>query len=285
MRSAGGTAGRPSHRSGSPRCRVTCSMPAGAWPSSLDCAGTSRWPTISSDAPSPCARRSRPASGCPTSASTRWRSAPTGRPPTRSPQTPATACGAASVRPIGPAPSLIACSAPGCSPAGGSARSRPASRASTRSATTPARSGRTTRRSRRRVCGGTGFDEEANRLATALFEAAEHFQGYRLPELFCGFDRASTSVPVAYPVACSPQAWAAGAPYLLLQSMLGLEAHADRRELELRRPHLPTWLSRVTLTNVRVGDAAVDLLFHRWRGTTSAEVLRKVGDVSVTIRL
>jgi hypothetical protein len=67
--------------------------------------------------------------------------------------------------------------------------------------------------------------------------------------------------------------------------MLGLLAHADRRELELVRPHLPTWLGRVTLTNVRVGDAAVDLLFHRWRGATSAEVLRKVGDVSVTIRL
>jgi glycogen debranching enzyme len=130
-----------------------------------------------------------------------------------------------------------------------------------------------------------GFDDEANRLATSVLEAAEHFPGFRLPELFCGFDRATTGVPVAYPVACSPQAWAAGAPYLLLQSMLGLHAHADRQELELRRPDLPRWLSRVTLTNVRVGDGAVDLLFHRWRGTTSAEVLRKVGDISVTIRL
>jgi hypothetical protein len=41
----------------------------------------------------------------------------------------------------------------------------------------------------------------------------------------------------------------------------------------------------VNLTNLRVGDAAVDLLFHRWRGTTSAEVLRKVGDIAITIRL
>ena len=86
-------------------------------------------------------------------------------------------------------------------------------------------------------------------------------------------------------MACSPQAWAAGSTFLFLQTMLGLSAHADRRELELLRPQLPTWLGRVTITNLRVGDAAVDLLFHRWRGTTSAEVLRKVGDISVTIRL
>jgi glycogen debranching enzyme len=130
-----------------------------------------------------------------------------------------------------------------------------------------------------------GFHEEANRLIGAVFEAAGHFPAYRLPELFCGFDRAATDIPVSYPVACSPQAWAAGSTYHFLQMMLGLEAHAERRELVLRSPYLPSWLSRITLTNVRVGDAAVDLLFHRWRGTTSAEVLRKVGDIAVTIRL
>ena len=67
--------------------------------------------------------------------------------------------------------------------------------------------------------------------------------------------------------------------------MLGLRAHADRNELELWRPHLPTGSARSRSRNLRVGEAAVDLLFHRWRGTTSAEVLRKVGDVDVTIRL
>ena len=86
-------------------------------------------------------------------------------------------------------------------------------------------------------------------------------------------------------MACSPQAWAAGAPFLFLSTMLGLRAHADRGELELHHPHLPDWLGKVTLTDLRVGEASVDLLFHRWRGTTSAEVLRKVGDVAVTVRL
>ena len=130
-----------------------------------------------------------------------------------------------------------------------------------------------------------GFHDDASRFAGSIFEATQHFADFRLPELFCGFDRSRISVPVPYPVACSPQAWAAGAPLLFLRSMLGLRAIADRRELELVQPHLPTWLGKVTISNLRVGDATVDLLFHRWRGTTSAEVLRKDGDVAVTIRM
>jgi glycogen debranching enzyme len=130
-----------------------------------------------------------------------------------------------------------------------------------------------------------GFDDEANRLVGSVLEAAQRFPEYRLPELYCGFDRDDGQLPVPYPVACSPQAWAAGAPFLFLSTMLGLRPHADRAELELLHPHLPDWLGKVTLTNLRIGEASVDLLFHRWRGTTSAEVLRKVGDVGVTIRL
>jgi len=130
-----------------------------------------------------------------------------------------------------------------------------------------------------------GFDEESNRLVGHVFQAAQHFPDFRLPELFCGFDRDHSALPVPYPVACSPQAWAAGASFLFVETMLGLRAKAGQHELELHHPKLPDWLGKVTLTNLRVGDASVDLLFHRWRGTTSAEVLRKVGDVSVTIRL
>ena len=130
-----------------------------------------------------------------------------------------------------------------------------------------------------------GFEDESNLLVGHVFQAAQHFADYRLPELFCGFDREQSPVPVPYPVACSPQAWAAGASFLFLETMLGLRAHAGSRELELRHPKLPDWLGKVTVSNLRIGDASVDLLFHRWRGTTSAEVLRKVGDVSVTIRL
>jgi glycogen debranching enzyme len=130
-----------------------------------------------------------------------------------------------------------------------------------------------------------GFDGESNRLVGHVFQAAQQFDEYRLPELFCGFSRRPGEGPTRYPVACSPQAWAAGASFLFVETMLGLRANAGANELELRHPNLPDWIGKVTLSNLRVGDASVDLLFHRWRGTTSAEVLRKVGDLSVTIRL
>ncbi|HEU0244546.1 MAG TPA: amylo-alpha-1,6-glucosidase [Candidatus Limnocylindrales bacterium] len=130
-----------------------------------------------------------------------------------------------------------------------------------------------------------GFHEEANLLCGRIFEASQHFAEFRLPELFCGFDRDTSAVPVPYPVACSPQAWAAGAVFLFLETMLGLRPHAAAGELELARPELPDWLAKVTVSNLRVGDADVDLLFHRWRGGTSAEVIRKSQDLSVTIRM
>jgi glycogen debranching enzyme len=130
-----------------------------------------------------------------------------------------------------------------------------------------------------------GFDLEASALAGQIFEAAQRFPDLRLPELYCGFDRRDVGVPVPYPVACSPQAWSAAASLLLVRTMFGARANASERTLELVRPHLPTWLGKLTVTNLRIGDASVDLLFHRWRGTTSAEVLRKSGDIEVTIRV
>jgi glycogen debranching enzyme len=130
-----------------------------------------------------------------------------------------------------------------------------------------------------------GFHDEANLLCGRIFEASQHFAEFRLPELFCGFDRDVSAVPVPYPVACSPQAWAAGSLFLFLETMLGLRPHAAAGELELARPELPEWLAKVTVSNLRVGDADVDLLFHRWRGGTSAEVIRKSQDLSVTIRM
>src|SRR2546421_46827 len=68
---------------------------------------------------------------------------------------------------------------------------------------------------------------EANRLAMAILEAARHFD-YRLPEVFVGYDRKSTGLPVPYGTACSPHAWAAGTPLLLLRVILGLEPDRDR---------------------------------------------------------
>jgi glycogen debranching enzyme len=130
-----------------------------------------------------------------------------------------------------------------------------------------------------------GFHEEAATLGAALLDAARNFPLYRFPELFCGFDREHTRVPVAYPVACAPQAWAAAAPFHVFRALLGLEADAPFRTLRIVRPILPRPIQKLVLTGLRVGDASVDLLFHRWRGTTSAEVLRRSGDLEVVVHL
>jgi glycogen debranching enzyme len=67
-----------------------------------------------------------------------------------------------------------------------------------------------------------GFRAEANRIAVALFDVAGHTD-YRLPEVLAGYRRSESGFPVRYPTACSPQAWATAAPFLLLRLMLGVE--------------------------------------------------------------
>lgn len=117
-----------------------------------------------------------------------------------------------------------------------------------------------------------GFDSEVTELATALFDAATSFQSYRLPEVFGGQPRSPYQPPVPYPVACRPQAWAAGAMLHILQSMLGLVADAPRGKLYLVKPQLPYWLDHVYLEGLRVGRGSVSLAFRRERGRTKVQV-------------
>ena len=103
----------------------------------------------------------------------------------------------------------------------------------------------------------------------------------RLPELYCGFQRGRQRGPTLYPVACSPQSWAAGTPRLLLQSSLGLELDADRQELLLRKPRLPSFLEELTLRNLRLGRSAVDLMLRRHGHDVSIQVLRNEGQIRI----
>jgi glycogen debranching enzyme len=128
-----------------------------------------------------------------------------------------------------------------------------------------------------------GFVEATNRIATAMFEVATHADYMRLPELFCGFARRDPSPPVEYPAACAPQAWAAGAPFLLLQAMLGVSARANENLLTVNKPHLPRWLGRVELRNMKVGENTLSLEFHREGDATSFSLLEKEGNVRVVM--
>lgn len=130
-----------------------------------------------------------------------------------------------------------------------------------------------------------GLVDEARLVAGGLLEATVHFREARLPELFCGFSRDHSPLPVPYPVACSPQAWAAGSLFHLVSATLGMQPNARERRLELLRPSLPNWLSGLRLRNLRVGDALVDLAFAGEGGSISVEVLHRTGDLDVIVRL
>jgi glycogen debranching enzyme len=112
-------------------------------------------------------------------------------------------------------------------------------------------------------CKRYGFDDAALRILNGMIEAAAHFPDCRLPELFGGFSREDSGAPVSYPIACRPQAWAAGAIPYLLTTILGLEPEAFESRLRIVRPVLPENVNRVEINQLRVGAASVELLFER----------------------
>ncbi len=116
-----------------------------------------------------------------------------------------------------------------------------------------------------------------------LFEAASYMDLRRLPELFCGFQRRRGRGPTLYPVACSPQAWASGAPLLMLQASLGLEFDPAQDEIRFRDPHLPSFLEWVSFRNLRLGNSSVDVRAYRHAKKVSIEVVRIQGTSRVSV--
>ncbi|HEY2388011.1 MAG TPA: amylo-alpha-1,6-glucosidase [Candidatus Binatia bacterium] len=130
-----------------------------------------------------------------------------------------------------------------------------------------------------------GAIAECVRVASALFETAQRMEDYRLPELFCGFDRCDRGTPIPYPVACKPQAWAAGATFLFLRALLGVTFSPRRSMIVFDRPRLPPWVQTLTIHGLQLGDATVDVQVTGGdRPTSSVEVIRRTGAVEVLIR-
>jgi glycogen debranching enzyme len=123
-----------------------------------------------------------------------------------------------------------------------------------------------------------GFREEVKQIFTSLYQAALNFRDYRLPELFCGVQRHEYDEPVHYPVSCSPQAWASGAFFLLLTSVLGIRPTASRKELNIVNPMLPDWLEFLRIRNLRIGKSRVGLDFIREGERTFCNVVDVSGE-------
>ncbi|HWM47140.1 MAG TPA: amylo-alpha-1,6-glucosidase [Xanthobacteraceae bacterium] len=127
-----------------------------------------------------------------------------------------------------------------------------------------------------------GFAEGVDRICTGMMSAAGYMDFRRLPELFCGFRRNRGRGPTLYPVACSPQAWAAATPFALLHAALGFEFDADRKEIRLRNPHLPSDVGDLTIRDLRLGEGSVDLVLRGRGNDVSLRVLRSDGGVRVS---
>jgi glycogen debranching enzyme len=128
-----------------------------------------------------------------------------------------------------------------------------------------------------------GRKKEAGILSGGILKAALSQTDYRLPELFCGFSRKYSDKPIWYPVSCSPQAWAAGSMFLMLESMLGLKADALNNTLYVVTPMLPPYLNNVTMKHLRIGASTVDLKFYRTGTDTKCEVISKTGPVKISV--
>ncbi|HET9212828.1 MAG TPA: amylo-alpha-1,6-glucosidase [Thermoanaerobaculia bacterium] len=128
-----------------------------------------------------------------------------------------------------------------------------------------------------------GRKDGAVKVLTGLFEAIQNFDLQRMPELYCGFRQRPHEGPTLYPVACAPQAWAAGAVFLLVQACLGLDIDAPAGRICLDRPELPPCIDHLTLRNLRVGEASVDLVFERYGTDVGAHLGRREGEVEVVV--
>jgi len=126
-----------------------------------------------------------------------------------------------------------------------------------------------------------GLNDAITAVFHGLFDLSLFMDQRRMPELLCGFVRRPGEGPTLYPVACSPQAWAAGSVFMLLQSSLGLTVDVAAGQIVFNRALLPEFLPWVSIFDLRVGDAILDLRLERHRYDVAIQVLRREGSVQI----
>ncbi|MGH2884539.1 MAG: glycogen debranching N-terminal domain-containing protein, partial [Solirubrobacteraceae bacterium] len=128
--------------------------------------------------------------------------------------------------------------------------------------------------------------QRALTIATALHDAGSGMPDLRLPELYCGLDRHGADRPVLYPVSCSPQAWASGATFMILQALTGILPDAPSGLITIREPMLPPFLHELVVHGLAIGRSRVALQFVRHHERTLANLLDIEGEpVRVIIEL
>jgi glycogen debranching enzyme len=128
-----------------------------------------------------------------------------------------------------------------------------------------------------------GFKEQAGKVLLGLLDLSNQVDLRRLPELFCGLDRRPGEGPTLYPVACSPQAWAAGSVFLILQACLGITVSGTNQRVEIRNPYLPAGIPQLWIKGLRSGEACVDLFFERRGNVAQVQIAEEHGDIDVIV--
>ncbi|MEZ4601092.1 MAG: amylo-alpha-1,6-glucosidase [Syntrophotaleaceae bacterium] len=126
-----------------------------------------------------------------------------------------------------------------------------------------------------------GETRKALQVFEGMYHLANNVDLMRLPELFCGFKRLPAQGPVLYPLACSPQAWAAGTVFLLLQACLGLTIDARTSQIRFWHPVLPPFLDEVVIRNLKIREASVDLSITRHPTDVGINVLQRDPGIEV----
>jgi len=128
-----------------------------------------------------------------------------------------------------------------------------------------------------------GHKDAAVKILTGLFDASGFMGLRRLPELFCGFSRFKGEGPTLYPVACDPQAWAAGSVFLLLQACMGLSFQLNEKKVYFNNPVLPSFLREVHIRNLKAGNSRLDVSLLMHNGDVGVNVRRKEGDIEIVV--
>ncbi len=127
----------------------------------------------------------------------------------------------------------------------------------------------------------SGSKKMAGQVLLALLDLSSEVELRRLPELFCGLERRPNEGPTLYPVACSPQAWAAAAPFLILEGCLGISVQADRGRIVFDRPFLPEGVAQLSIRGLRCGKVPVDLLLERRNDSVLVHLENKQEDIEI----
>jgi glycogen debranching enzyme len=128
-----------------------------------------------------------------------------------------------------------------------------------------------------------GFKDLAGKILLGLLDVSGFVDLHRLPELFCGIDRHPGKGPTLYPVACSPQAWAAGTVFMLLEACLGITVHRAKKQVLFDQPSLPEGIPQLSIQGLRVGNATLDLFLERKGRSVDVHVTDKAGDIDVLV--